>query len=157
MTTPTIEQFRLDLTEFADTAVFPNSVIQFWLNFAASMVNPNRFLSQTYVGIELFAAHFITLEAQDMLATNAGGLPGTSTGLIKDKEVDTVRIQYDTQAASSSEAGHWNLTSYGMRWLYLSNVFGSGPVQLGMGYTPPLNGPAWPGPDCTPGFSTFGN
>jgi len=55
-------------------------------------------------------------------------------------------------------AGHWNLTVYGTRFIRFAKMFGAGPIQIGIGYNPsPFGGPAWPGPDCNPGFTNFGS
>jgi hypothetical protein len=37
---------------------------------------------------------------------------------------------YDTTAGIVPEAGHWNLTTYGMRFIQLVLMFGAGPIQV---------------------------
>ncbi len=155
----TVSDFRADFQEFSSTATFPNSVIQFWLDFAYRMTNPDRFMSNLDIAAELFTAHFITLEAQNMLEAQKGGLPGRTVGPINSKSVDRVSIGYETGAGTEEGAGHWNLTTYGTRFIWLTKMFGAGPIQLGIG-TPPSGvgfGTAWPGPFTGPGFSNFGN
>jgi hypothetical protein len=154
----TVEQFRINFPEFSNTLTYPTSGIQFWLNFAYRMLNPGRWMNEIDMGASLFTAHFIALEARSLLESSSGGIPGMGVGgPVSSKSVDKVSISYDTGAGTEPGAGHWNLTNYGTRFIWMVNIFGTGPIQLGAGYTPPLNGPAWPGPDTMPGFTTFGN
>jgi len=157
--TVNVAQFRADLQEFSSTSMYPNSGVTFWLSFAYRMINANRFGSETDIAAELFTAHFITLEARDVLVASSGGIPGTNMGVISSKSVDKVSISYDTGAGTEAGAGHWNLTTYGTRFMWMVSMFGAGPIQLGVGYSP-LGGnssDSWTGPNCTPGFSNFGN
>jgi hypothetical protein len=142
----TTDQFRADFPEFSSTVTYPNSVLQFWLTFAYRMVNADRFASSLDVGAELFTAHFIVLEARSMLESASGGIPGQTVGVISNKSVDKVSIGYDTGAGTEAGAGHWNLTIYGTRFIWMCNMFGAGPLQFGQGFAPPESGLAWPGP-----------
>ena len=52
--TISVAQFRADLPEFSGTTMYPNSGVQFWLNFAYRMINSDRFylkrtLAQSYL------------------------------------------------------------------------------------------------------------
>jgi hypothetical protein len=153
----TTAQFRADFPEFSSTELFPNSGIDFWLAFGYRMVNADRFQSNLDIGVELFVAHFITLEARNSLAAGSGGIPGQSSGIISSKSVDKVSISYDTGTGVYDGAGHWNLTNYGTRFYWMIQMFGAGPIQFGQGFAPTGAGfgTAWPGPDTTPGFSNF--
>ena len=157
--TVSVAQFRADFPEFNSTTMYPSAGVQFWLNFAYRMVNANRFLSETDIGAELFTAHFITLEAKNALESAGGGIPGSNVGTLSSKSVDKVSVSYDTGAGTQEGAGHWNLTTYGTRFMWMCKMFGAGPIHLGVGSNPVGLGfgSAWPGPDCTPGFSNFGN
>ena len=151
-----ISQFRADYPEFASTSVYPNSQVNYWLSMAYSMLNAGRFKSQLDMAAELFVAHNISLEARAQAEAKNGGIPGQTTGPLSSKSVDKVSVSYDTGSGIQPDAGHWNLTIYGTRLIRMMRMFGAGPLQIGMGVVPPGNGQAWPGPDCTPGFTTFG-
>ena len=150
--TISVAQFRADLPEFSGTTMYPNSGVQFWLNFAYRMINSDRFLSETDIGAELFTAHFITLEARNVLESAGGGIPGSNVGALSSKSVDRVSVSYDTGAGTEQGAGHWNLTTYGTRFIWMCKIFGAGPIQLGIGTAPSGlgYGEPWPGPDMTP-------
>ncbi len=152
----TTQQFRYDFPEFNSTTTYPNSQIEFWLNLAYMLINPNRWKRMTDLGAELFVAHHITIEARNQAEANNGGIPGQNTGPVSSKSVDKVSISYSTGDSIDPGAGHWNLTSYGTRFHKLLLLFGAGPIQIGVGITPALNSPAWAGPDVTPGFTNFG-
>lgn len=146
--TVTAAQLRTDFPEFADTTLYPDSGINFWLNIAGNMLNASRFGNLLDVGTELFTAHNIVLERQAQAAALNGAPPGIQQGPISSKGVDKVSISYDTQAAIELEAGHWNLTVYGTRFIKLARMFGAGPVQIGAGCGGgPLDSVnAWAGP-----------
>ena len=124
-------QFRLDFPEFADSIQYPDSLIAFWLGVAASLVNASRWMELTNLGLELVTAHHLVLSARDELATATGGVPGELKGPTSSKSVDKVSISYDTSAATLSDAGMWNLTSYGVRFLGLARMMGAGGYQTG--------------------------
>lgn len=151
----TPQQFRADFPEFSSTAVYTNSSITFWLGLAYMLLNADRWGGLLDVGAELFAAHNISLEAKNVLEAAGGGIPGANTGPIESKKVDKVEVSYNTGAAMKKDAGHWNLTTYGTRYIYLLDMFGAGPVQVGIGSVPLFNTNAWTGPSVYPGFSSF--
>lgn len=123
-------QFRLDFPEFSDPTQYPDSLIQFWLTIAVSLVNASRWMELTNLGIELVTAHHLVLSARDELATSTGGLPGEMKGPTSAKSVDKVSVSYDTSAATLSDAGAWALTSYGVRFLGLARLMGAGGMQI---------------------------
>jgi|SRR5580692_9838241 hypothetical protein len=133
--TPT--QFRTNFPEFADQSRFPTGLLQFWLDLAYSFLPPARWMRQLDYGAQLFAAHNIAIERRAMdeaqVAVNAQtGTVGLSFGPMSAKSVDKVSVSYDTAAAVSPDAGHWNLTIYGQRLWQLIQMFGAGPVQFGV-------------------------
>jgi len=128
--TVTTAQLRADFPEFADTTVYPDSMVQTWLTAAMSLVNADRWMELTNVGIELVTAHHLALSARDQKAAAVGGIPGTMTGPTSAKSVDKVSVSYDTAAASLDGVGFWALTSYGMRYLSLARMFGAGGLQI---------------------------
>lgn len=126
--TPT--QFRSDFPEFANTAVYPDALVQTWLTVAASLVNGSRWMELTNVGIELVTAHHLVLSMRDQTAASVGGVPGIMTGPTSAKSVDKVSTSYDTGAAALDGAGFWSLSSYGIRYLSLARMMGAGGMQI---------------------------
>lgn len=127
----TIDQFRKDFTEFSNTAKYPNDGVQFWLTFADKMlINPLRWGDVRNMGIELFVAHNLALENQAQKASKAGGTPGLQMGVLTGKTVGPVSANYDANAGLELGAGHWNLTTYGTRFLRLARMIGAGPIQV---------------------------
>jgi len=126
--TPT--QFRSDFPEFANTAVYPDALVQTWLTVAASLVNGSRWMELTNVGIELVTAHHLVLSLRDQTAASVGGVPGIMTGPTSAKSVDKVSTSYDTGAAALDGAGFWSLSSYGIRYLSLARMMGAGGMQI---------------------------
>ena len=100
------------------------------------------------VMVELFVAHNLALEEQAVNSANVGGVPGVGVGgIVSSKSVGGVSISYDTTSGIEENAGHWNLTTYGKRFMRFVRIFGAGPAQLGVGCDPNgyTNGPGWPG------------
>lgn len=128
--TVTPAQLRSDFPEFADTTKYPDSLIQTWLTVAASLVNADRWVELTDIGIELITAHHLVLSARDQAAAAVGGVPGIMTGPTASKSVDKVSTSYDTAAASLDGAGFWSLSSYGIRYLSLARMMGAGGLQI---------------------------
>ena len=152
--TPAI--FKGHYPEFVCPETYPPSQVQFWLDTAYSMLNPARWGRQLDMAAELYVAHNLALEARAMKESQGGGIPGGSVGVLSSKSVDKVSAGYDTNRATEESAGHWNLTIYGTRLYRLIKLFGAGPVQVGIGVSPPNTGLGWPGPLTTPGFTNFG-
>lgn len=157
--TKTAAQFRADFPEFEDSGVYSDGSISFWLNLAygttaqpIGLLPPQRWAERLDVGAELFVAHNIVLEKQAMDAAASGGAPGISQGPIGSKSVGPVSIGYNTQAALELDAGHWNLTVYGTRFVWLAKIAGAGPLQEPGGCGPPGTGGAWAGPPLWPGW-----
>ncbi len=123
-------QFRQDFPEFSDATRYPDTVVDFWLIVAVSLVNECRWGVLTDQGIELVTAHHLVLAARDQATENVGGIPGQMTGPLASKAVDKVSSSYDTGAATIEDGGFWNLTSYGVRYLTLAKLMGMGGIQL---------------------------
>lgn len=141
-----ISKFRSDLKAFANAEVFPDDVINFWLTVAHQMVDPGRWVEMTYLGIELFTAHHVVLDVKNQGEVGVGSLPGLTRGAISAESVGPVSISYDTAATTEDEAGNWNYTVYGQRYIHFARQYGAGPIYIGAGCVNPLNGPGWPGP-----------
>lgn len=155
--TITVSQFQLDYPEFGNVTTYPNPLVQFWLNFAYSMLSPTRWGNQLDIAAELYVAHNLALEARAQREAANGAIPGGSVAVLSNKSVDKVSAGYDVGSSTEAKGGHWNLTIYGTRLYRMMKMFGAGPITIGGGVAPPLSGLAWPGPDTQPGFSNFGS
>lgn len=143
----TLTRFRGDLPAFANVNTFPDEVVSFWLMVASVQTNPERWGCMWSVGVELYVAHHVVIDVKNQGEVAVGSLPGLTRGMISSESVGPVSLGYDTSGSSEEEGSHWNLTTYGIRYLYLARQMGAGPVQIGIGFNPnPFNGGAWPGP-----------
>ena len=161
----TVSSFRVDFPEFASTADYPSSGVNYYLVLSGMLLNQRRFgppgatvtnpPNNMYdMAQELFVAHHVALEARAQRTAAAGGVPGAVTGPIASQSAGPISVSYDNGAVIDANADHWNNTVYGLRFRKLINIFGAGPIQLGIGgfgrgptfNNTPLNGPAWPGP-----------
>jgi hypothetical protein len=159
MATPavTISQFlsdipELDTSNVTDPALvqIPKSAIQYWLNIALAMVNVDRWggpTSVTYImGVEMFTAHNVVLEALAQRDMDMAGIPGIAVGAVAGKSSGDVQISYDTASVLEMDGGHWNYSIFGKRFLHAARMFGAGGLQIGTpGCSPALNGPGWSG------------
>lgn len=156
--TVTVATFRADLPEFASIAFYPNSAVTYWLAIGGLLLNTDRWGLGADVavsppttaydfGLEMFAAHNLVLERQAAQKASNGGLPGLNTGPVSAMSVGSVSISYDTAAGVEADAGHWNLTTYGTRFIKLARMFGAGGLQMAGTCFPPYGSAgAWPGP-----------
>jgi hypothetical protein len=154
-------QFVTDFPEFAVSATYPQSAFNFYQNFATIMLTavwgqpatsgqPNTLYD---IGMEMFIAHNLALEAMNQKAAATGGIPGLSTGIASSEGAGPVNISYDTTSAIELDAGHWNLTTYGTRFVQMARMLGSAPMYIGpAGCVPPNSGPGWIGPPPWPGW-----
>lgn len=125
-----VADFRTIYPEFADMGIYPDALILGWAAIATAQVNAQYWRSQTALGVNLYVAHEITLEAQSMKAADVGGVPGNQSGPANSKTVGSVTVAYDTAQAAEKDAGWWNLTVYGKQFYRLARIFGAGCVQL---------------------------
>lgn len=128
--TVTPSSFRTDFSAFADASVYPDDGIQFWLTIAGLSLDPCRWAEMLDLGAELFVAHNLILEQQSNRTAATGGIPGVTSGPIASKSVDKLAVAYDVQAAILEGGGDFNLTTYGLRFLRMARMFGSGGMQL---------------------------
>jgi len=128
--TVNVAQFRADFTEFTNATTFPDSGIQFWLTTAYLMLPACRWSTLLDLGAELFAAHNVVLEALATRSVATGALPGLQLGVVSGKSVDRVSLSYDAQAGLEIDAGHWNLTTYGTRFIRFARMAGMGAIQV---------------------------
>ena len=127
--TVTIAAFRQDYPEFS-AAAYPDSGVTYWLTVAGLLLNASRWQDMLDVATELFVAHNLALERQAQKSATTGAVPGLSTGPVSSKTVGPVTQAYDTTAGIELDAGHWNLTTFGTRFINLVRMFGAGPIQV---------------------------
>ena len=125
-----IAQFRQSFSEFNDTTTYPDSLVQFWMTVAVSLVNADRWGELTDLGVALVTAHHLALALKDRKTAAVGGVPGQVTGPQSSKAVDKVSASYNTEAVAIKDGGFWNATMDGVRYLILAQMMGSGGIQL---------------------------
>lgn len=128
--------FRKNLPEFANSATYTDAAIDFWLGMGVIMLNACRWGAALDYGLMLFTAHNMVLEAQAAASAAKGGIPGTQTGVLSGKALGKASITYDAQAGLLPDAGHWNLTNYGTRFIQMARMIGSGGFQSSGGCGP---------------------
>lgn len=146
--------FRQNYPEFASTTTYPDSQVTYWTTVAVQLINADRWDTLADLGIELFVAHNLVIEARSQATSANGAAPGEPQGMVASKSVDKVSVSYDTSSVAELDAGHWNLTVYGARYIRLARMMGAGGIQLGYesSGTYSVAQGAWPGP-----YWPFGN
>ena len=107
-------------------------MIEFWLGWAPTLINPNRWTDKVDLGTSLFVAHNIAIAARNMKAAAAGGAPGMLSGPLQSKAVGAVSATYDTMAGTEPGAGWYALTSYGNQLFGMMQIIGMGGLQIGV-------------------------
>lgn len=120
-----VSTFRRDFPEFANVTTYPASMINFWASLGDTMLNTVRWGDLRTHGLELFVAHNITLQAQDIADAAAGGIPGGG-GLVASQSAGSVSVSMDTTSGAEQDGGNYNLTTYGKQFLRLSRIVGMG-------------------------------
>lgn len=131
--TATVETFREDFPEFGTspgTGAYTDARITFWLEIAALMLNLCRWGTLIDHGTELFVAHHLAMDNANQRAAAAGGSIGQTTGPLNNKSVDKVAAGYSTGEVTLENAGHWNMTTYGIQFFQLMRMMGAGPIQI---------------------------
>jgi Protein of unknown function (DUF4054) len=122
---------RTTFPAFADVVAYPDPQIQFWIDLAAYLHDPGRWGELLDYGVQLFVAHNLTLEISNTRAGQVGAVPGQVTGAVTSGSVDKVSYSRDPGAAMDPASGHWNLSTYGLRYVRLIRMVGAGPVHVG--------------------------
>jgi hypothetical protein len=150
--------FRQAYPEFTDVAKYPDTMVDFWIGVAAVMLPAQTWgvgvvpvtlpLTALYdIGALNYVAHQVTVEARAVAAVAAGGDPGqASKGPITGESVGGVSRSYDAAATLLESGGDWNRTIYGVRFLQIARMVGSGPVEIGVSpacVATPWFGPWW--------------
>jgi len=124
-------EFRTNFPEFTDSTRYPDAQIQFYLTLGSKLLTDARWVTSDLLdyGLQLYVAHQVSLAAQRVASAAAGGQIGVA-GVTSGKAVDKVSVSYDTSAVLEKDAGHWNLTPYGLQFINLVRMAGSGGYQL---------------------------
>jgi hypothetical protein len=149
--TITVSDFRASFPAYADPTVYPDTQVQFYIDFAYLMLRPERWGTVIDQGASLFVAHFLSTDALAK-AAGIGGVPGTGVGVVDAGTIDKVTFGKNVDAVMEPDAGHWGMTIYGLQFLRLARMMGAGPIQVGWEtdqYLSLYNG-AWPGPFLGP-------
>lgn len=126
-----ITQFRADFPQFADTTVYTDSMCTYWSTLAEKLHSPIRFGAVYNNIIELYTAHCITLQAEEIAVADNGGFPAGMAGAVTSKKVGNVSINYDQQYSFETDAGWFNSTMYGRQYLQLAKMYGKGGMMAG--------------------------
>ena len=120
----------------SDSTVFPQPVIDMYIQFAQDCVSQRRWGNQWKLGMCLFLAHFFTIHLQAQFPENATAQEvlsyGQSKGLITSKSVGDVSVSYDFSAAVQGVEswGQFNTTSYGLQFANLAKLLGKGGMYV---------------------------
>ena len=145
MDTFTPQAFRKAFPAFMDPGCYPEYAIDFWADFGEKMMNKDRWGNLFANGLCLYVAHQLCLEFGSNKAGEKGQAPGQITGPVTSASVDKVSYSRDASSSMEPDAGHWNLTVYGLRYVRIMKMVGAGPVHLPQGPDGPQNQLAWPG------------
>lgn len=125
--------FREAFPVFADKDIYPTGQFNFWLNFSKKMLNECRWADLYDDGQMLFVAHYLVLYAREAETTSNGddaSFAGQVQGVETSKSVDKVSVSFDVSKVTLEDAGHWNMTTYGIQFFQLVQMVGMGGVQL---------------------------
>lgn len=128
--TITATQLRTDFPEFTDTTKYPDATVNFWLGVAVLTLPADRWDTLLDFGTELYTAHHLVVSAQAVEDAETG-TPGEATGPTTSKSVDKVSVGYDTASLALENGAFYNLSTYGIQFLQLARMIGSGGIQLG--------------------------
>lgn len=139
--------FRATFPDFTDATKFPDPEVDFWLGLGLLLLSAGRWGNLLDYGLQLFVAHNLSLQATSSKASAGGQSPGQIQGPLTSASVDKVSYSRDPGSAMDPANGHWNLSTYGLRYIRLVNMVGAGPLQVGVPlYDNSQNGGAgWPG------------
>ena len=111
--------FRSHRPEFSAVA---DAVVQRYLDLAAAVLPADRWCDYLDLGIELYTAHQLALDARSGAAALSGA--------VNSKTVGSASVGYDVGSMLLPGAGPWYATSYGARFWQLAYMVGLGGAQL---------------------------
>lgn len=123
-----VDEFRKAFPVFSDEVVWPDSGIKFWLELGQQLLSPSRFGKSYDKMVYLFTAHNLILDKQGASFAISGG--SGNAGAVASKTVGSASISYDTGSSLELDAGHWNATPYGKRFIWLIRLFGAVVMQI---------------------------
>lgn len=140
----TESDFRGAFPAFKDPLAFTPEQINFYLTLGYKMHNAERWGDLLDFGVQLWTAHSLSMDAASARAGDVGAMTGNVTSM----SADGVSWSRDFGSVVDPAAGHWNLSTYGVRWRDMMRMMGAGPVYVGApslmeAY---LSGGGWPGP-----------
>ena len=132
--TVTVASFRAAFPEFAQTSTtaYPDTEVGFWLGLSANLLDPGRWGAMLDYGTMLFMAHNLAIGFKSKADAASGQQAGQVTGALTAASVDKVSYGRDASAMMVTDAGHWNMTTYGIRYIQLVKMVGAGPIQVGL-------------------------
>lgn len=127
------DAFLAAMPGFANTILYPPMMIAMYLKLANKRLNYQRWGETMPLGSMLWAAHFLTLDAQDIVAASSGKLVGAPSNPMASKSLGGASISYDTSSGTEVNAGHWNSTGFGRRFIRFCRMAGMGGIQINGG------------------------
>ena len=128
--------FRESMPMFADVNEYPSFQFNFYLNLGKKLLpvsrwgDPNDPDGLIDYGLTLFIAHYLTLYKRGIDAASIGGDSGKVIGNETSKSVDSVSKSMDVSGVLITDAGHWNMTTFGIQFYDLMMMAGAGGIQL---------------------------
>ncbi len=135
------DRFREDFPEFRDFDLYSDASINYWMLIATYRVGGRRWgggpalvgqpLTLMDSAREMFIAHNLVLELQAQQRAARGGPPGVQVGALAGVSGNGAAVSYDVgSTAMDPKAGHWGLTTYGMRYLEMVCMVGADGLQI---------------------------
>lgn len=121
---------RANFPEFVDSAPYTDAAIAFWLALGTTLLPADRWGTSLDFGLQLFVAHHLVIGKRDAEAAAIGGAPGEIKGVLTSRTVDKVTQSWDAGTVTLTDAGFWNMSTYGVRFLQLARMIGAGGIQL---------------------------
>lgn len=140
-------QFRTLIPAFNDSSIYSDDMLNLDLTLAASMLDANRWHDWRPLGMALMVAHFMSLDERENRVAKRGGVPGQGgVGILSSKSIGSVSASFDVSSGSELNAGHWNMTTYGRRYIHMARMVGTGGVQVTGSYFGGVNNADRTGP-----------
>jgi hypothetical protein len=122
---------RAAFPAFADEAIFPDTMVEFWLTFAGQQCPAARWKELRTHGVMLLASHHLTLAAAAGKATDGtGGMDAAAGAVVSEsKAVGSMSKSISRAgpgATADARAGHYNDTIYGKQYWSLVQTIGAG-------------------------------
>jgi hypothetical protein len=124
--TVTINTFRQNLPEFGATDLYPDAIVELYLNMAYQFLRPEAWHDNLDTGVTFFVAHNLVLYRREQTTGGSvNGVPG-AYGVVSSKTVGSVSVSYDTHLGAIEGAADLNLSHYGVTFARLQSMMGMG-------------------------------